>query len=853
VSLLHSIYNAGSPQYHHWISSAEFAQQFDPAPAAVSAVERWLASVGLHSSYGSGFAVHASAPASAIESGLGVSFNDYKLARGQQIHVANRAPLLPAPVSATVVSVLGLDDAPRLTSQLSRAQSMQSTNVAPHAEGLFPCIGAPSGTFTPDQVGAAYGIGSLTSAGQTGVGQQVAVYELGTHSASDVSSYETCFGLSNSVSTFTVDGGGTAGAGTIEADADIEQVATQAPGASILSYEGPNSPMGAYDTWSAIVSQDSASVVSTSFGLCEPDSMADGFVTAEDALFLQAAVQGQTILAASGDSGSEDCYPPSGGTDTSLEVDYPASSPYVTAVGGTTLANGAQTAWNDCEGQTGASCANSGLTGSGGGGVSRISTRPNWQPAEWEWTGPGNACGTNCRDVPDISVNSGSGEWFFAEGSWAAYVGTSIAAPLVAGLVSDTEDGCATTRRGNIAQTLYGLAGEGVYGTALSDVTTGDNDLTGTYGGREYAAVAGYDPATGLGTPVAEGWSCPEVSSVSPSEVQAGGLVAISGLGLEKATISFGAIVARVVSATATSATVVVPSGSGTVSVNATSLIGTGTSTSAFTFTPSSSPPPTLTSGYDLVGQDGGVFVFPTGQSSGYFGSLPGLGVQVDDIAGMVPSPDDRGYFLVGQDGGVFAFGDAPFLGSLPGLGVAVGDIRGIVPTSDNRGYFLVGQDGGVFAFGDAPFLGSLPGDGINIADVVGIAATPSDRGYWVVAGNGTVYNFGNVPNFGSATGTPSPVSGIASTPDGAGYWVVTQNGSVYAFGDAGNFRSLPAIGVTPASPIIGLVPTADDNGYWLIGSDGGVFAFGDAPFVGSLPGLGVRITDVVGAVPTTL
>jgi hypothetical protein len=98
-----------------------------------------------------------------------------------------------------------------------------------------------------------------------------------------------------------------------------------------------------------------------------------------------------------------------------------------------------------------------------------------------------------------------------------------------------------------------------------------------------------------------------------------------------------------------------------------------------------------------------------------------------------------------------------------------------------------------------------------------------------------------------------SPVSGITSTPDGGGYWIVTQDGSVYDFGDAGSFGSLTFLGVSPGSPVIGLVPTADDLGYWLVGSDGGIFAFGDAPFVGSLPGLGIHVTNVVGAVPTTL
>jgi hypothetical protein len=858
TSLLHSLNDVGSARYHHWLTSPEFVRRFGPTPTAVSAVEKWLAGRGLHSVYQSGFAVHVTASVRAIESGLGVSLDEYRLARGQQVHVPTRAPLVPATLSAGLISVLGLDNAPQLVPEIVRSHSAPSAQAVPHAEGLSPCSAATSeasgvGGYTPDQVGAAYGIGSLTSAGQTGSGQVVAVYELAQHDISDTDTYAACFGLHNPVSTVNVDGGGTAGAeGTAEADADIEQVATQASGSSIISYEGPNTPMGDFDTWNTIVAQDAASVVSTSFGLCEPDSEADGVESSVDVLLEQAAAQGQTVVSASGDSGSEDCYPPSGNTDTSLQVDYPSSDPYVTAVGGTTLAgDGTQTAWNTCEGQTGTSCARGG-GGAGGGGISRLWDRPSWQPVESQWTSPGNACGMSCRDVPDVSANAGAPEVFFVAGTWNAFLGTSIAAPLVAGLVADTSNGCKPTRRGDIAPALYDLAEQGVYGTALSDVESGDNDFTRTNSPSAYPATAGYDPATGLGTPIAGGWSCPEVTSVSPTQAPSGTEVTIGGLGLEKATFSFGGTTADVVSATATAATVVVPRGSGTVALSASDAVGAGTSTGSFTFPTSSSSSSATGSGYDLVGKDGGVFVFPTNQSGGFYGSLPGVGVHVHDVSGMVPSPDDRGYFLVGQDGGVFAFGDAPFLGSLPGLRVKVDDIRGIVPTRDNRGYFLVGRDGGVFAFGDAPFLGSLPGEGVHITDVVGIAATPSDGGYWVVAGNGTVYAFGNAPNFGSDTGTASPVSGIASTPDGDGYWIVTQSGSVSKFGDAGAFGALPAIGVRPTSPVIGLVPTADDQGYWLIGSDGGIFAFGDASFVGSLPELGIHITDVVGAVPTT-
>ncbi len=261
-----------------------------------------------------------------------------------------------------------------------------------------------------------------------------------------------------------------------------------------------------------------------------------------------------------------------------------------------------------------------------------------------------------------------------------------------------------------------------------------------------------------------------------------------------------------------------------------------------------------LTAGYDMVGSDGGVFVFsPPGTTGRFFGSLPGLEVSVHNIVGMVPTSTDRGYFLVGSDGGVFAFGNAPFLGSLPGLGVTPGQpITGLVPTGTDGGYFLVGRDGGVFAFGNASFLGSLPGIGVHRDDIIGIAATPSGSGYWLVAADGTVYGFGAVQTLGSATGTSSPVTAIAGTPDGGGYWIVTKNGSVHDFGDAKSFSTLPALGVAPAHPVIGIVPTADTGGYWLVGADGGIFAFGDAGFVGSLPGLTVHVTDVVGAVPTT-
>ncbi len=340
----------------------------------------------------------------------------------------------------------------------------------------------------------------------------------------------------------------------------------------------------------------------------------------------------------------------------------------------------------------------------------------------------------------------------------------------------------------------------------------------------------------------------PTVTSVTPSSGNPRTAVVVTGTGFTSATtVDFGTVAATTVTVVSPfKLTAVAPPGTGTVDVTATTFAGTSATSAAdhFTFPPA---------GYDLVGSDGGVFVFPVGQASGYFGSLPGIHVvPVAPIVGLVPTVTLEGYFLVGADGGVFSFGTAPFLGSLPGKGVKPAlPIAGIVAANTDKGYFLVGKDGGVFAFGTVPFLGSLPGKGISVSNVVGIAATPTGNGYWVVSGTGSVYGFGAAKSLGTAKGTASPVAAIAGTPTGGGYWITTQNGAVYPFGNAKGFGTLPAMHVTPSYPVVGIVHTAETLGYWLIGGDGGVFAFGNAGFVGSLPGLGISVGNIVGAVPT--
>jgi hypothetical protein len=588
-SLLAQLYDPSSPQYHQWLSPGAFATRFAPAPGVRSAVVDWLSGLGLRTGRASAFTVSADGTASQVADGLGVSVDRYRAQGGSVVYASKETPEVPAALAGKVAAIVGLSNAP-----LERPLLSSSTGGSSGTENALvagaPVTACASATqlattddgYTANVVGSHYGINTLIADGANGTGQKIAVFELASSSPSDLDAYESCFNLHNSVSVVPVDGGGGSDPdGTVEADLDIEQVATQAPGASIISYEGPNSLSGAVAIWQQIVSADAAGVVSNSWGLCESATSSE--ISAVDPLLEQAAAQGQAVFTGAGDDGSEDCYDPPFDTDTSLAVDYPASSPWVTAVGGTSLSlDGTEVVWNGCLGVLAPSgCGNE---GGGGGGVSTIEAKPVWQASLV--TPAGVTCGTqgtNCREVPDVSANAGVPEIFYAGGQWGAYTGTSIAAPMVAGLWADRQSACVHPAAGDAAATLYQVADGGGYGTGLTDITQGENDFTQTNGGQ-YGAGPGYDLASGLGSPIAPGLACAEVTSVAPSQAPVGSDVTVNGLGLAHATISFGGVTASVVSGTASSETVVVPAGSGTVSVSATSALGDGSASATFTY-----------------------------------------------------------------------------------------------------------------------------------------------------------------------------------------------------------------------------------------------------------------------------
>ena len=404
--------------------------------------------------------------------------------------VNTASPQVPSSLGGAVTGVVGLDGLFQEHSKLKpgRAGSAQSPesqspatsptptptptptpapapapgNSVAHATSPQACGGAQSvaggGTYTSTQLASVFGLDQLFAQGRTGIGQSIAIVEFEQYAASDFAAFQACYGLSNSIRNVMVDGGPSGSPqGTGEAALDTELAAVSAPSASLVVYEAPNgNDAQALDLFNQIASDDSSQVVTTSWGVCEADFPATDRQS-ENGIFQRMAVQGQTMIAASGDAGSEDCYP----TDrsTQLAVDDPGSQPDVVSAGGTSLpiaSAASQSVWNDCQG-SGASCAGDTNLGSGGGGYSLEWPANPGQPTA---LGSGtNPCGLgSCRAVPDISYPSNpsaGGVAAYFSGRWTGFGGTSVAAPSNAGLFADTNQGCFSPL-GRVGPALYG-------------------------------------------------------------------------------------------------------------------------------------------------------------------------------------------------------------------------------------------------------------------------------------------------------------------------------------------------------------------------------------------------------------
>lgn len=498
-SYIASLSDVASPNYHHYLTPSEFAKDFGASAASAASVRSYLASYGLRvGALSKGrLVLHVSGRTTNIAKAFNATVATVRLRSGVLAAQFSTKATLPASVAHDVVGIAGLSSVVPMTSD-----AVTSHAVA-HASSVTSCAGASDGAsatsttpnllggYTLQQEAQLYGLNTAYANGDNGAGQTIGIYELGTYDPSDVSIYYSCYGIATVPTTVNVDGGSVGGFSD-EATMDVEQTAGLAPGANIEVYAGPNSNSGPTDIYVQIADDDTASIITTSWGDCEVDPSNDP--SAEEPIFEQMAAQGQTMVASAGDEGSSDC---NGITNNSPAVDDPASQPYVTGVGGLTVSNitgPVESVWNDGTNSGG---------GASGGGESQIWSKPSWQ------SGPGITASETMRMVPDLSVmgdpNTGFVEYFTGQssgichrscsGGWDTIGGTSISSQLVGALLAVSAQSCGVTRLGFVNPTLYAMASAGV---GFNDVTAGSNDL---YGENVYSAGVGYDMASGLGSP----------------------------------------------------------------------------------------------------------------------------------------------------------------------------------------------------------------------------------------------------------------------------------------------------------------------------------------------------------------
>jgi subtilase family serine protease len=378
------------------------------------------------------------------------------------------------------------------------------------------CLAAsPPGCYTPQQFRTAYDIQPLLDRGIDGRGETVSVIVFAADPATsppvvtdirqDLATFDGLFRLPAAhISVVTTLAGASSPWGaTLEEVIDTEIVHAVAPGAALRVVLMPNPPQDTPASTAAgmlaalpLAIRDT-DVVSFSGALGE-HFFSPAQVARMRGILRQAAARHVTVVAASGDSGAvSDVY--RFGTAPVKEVSLPASDPFVLGVGGTTLTAGPQTgsylgetAWNQV------------VPGGGnlasGGGFSGIFARPAYQDG---------VHGTKAtRGVPDVAGDAGQGMALARETGGGSYElvsagGTSAATPLWGGLMADA-DQLAGRDLGFVNPALYQIARSPLYGQAFHDVTTGNNTVVmngATYAG--YHAGPGWDPVTGLGSPVA--------------------------------------------------------------------------------------------------------------------------------------------------------------------------------------------------------------------------------------------------------------------------------------------------------------------------------------------------------------
>lgn len=494
TQLLADLQDPSSPDYHHWLTPDEFTTRFGPTAEDLAKVSAWLTAQGFTVTSASAsdrlvrFSGSAAHVAAAFQVRMGASADGRYFANLD-------SPSVPANLAGVIQSVQGLDNLYR-----AHVTPLPESKVAPTKKLAF---GPPDMYVFYDET-------PLLTGNINGAGADcIALPEFSDFDDASVAAFDNTFhlpALINGTNLVRVNVDGPPGFiseppvrptdNQFEALLDVEYSHAAAPQAPIRVYIAGNADAnlpvaGFLDTVQQAVTDNVCGSISLSIGVCPSDAAT---ANNADTIYQQAAVQGQTIFAASDDDGAaaltvngKGCVP-----SKKRGVFETAASPNVTAVGGTqskpkydkatdiVTAAAAETVWHEA-------------IGAGGGGASAVFAKPAYQN--------GITPDDNARDIPDIALLAAVQTPGYFVGLEGAVLccggGTSFGSPYWAGIGALMEQ-LNGGRLGPLNTLLYSLASANAADNGIRDVTKGNNGFNGVKG---YTAKPGYDQASGWGTP----------------------------------------------------------------------------------------------------------------------------------------------------------------------------------------------------------------------------------------------------------------------------------------------------------------------------------------------------------------
>ena len=502
--------NPASPQYHKWLTPQEFSSRFGPTDHQVNLVIDWLKADGftVTSVNRTGRTVAATGNVATAERAFSTTVVSTGASYGNTTD-----PVIPAQFDGLIISIMGLDNmhtaVPAGLHRVPPAQQQSSTQRTPETLALADVTGtspdnAPqmpgatengSTAFGPIDVETFYDETPLLNGGNTGSPSPdcIALDEDSDYLPSAVTLYDTTFGLPAAALTNVYPDGSSPGTNGDETETqlDIDYAHATAPGTPIHPYIAGD----LYDAISKSVTDGTCGAISISFIYCGASS---SFYTGLDTLFAQASSQGQSVFISSGDWGAAGLQDIDGScvTGTVKNVSELASSPHVTAVGGTTFAPQYNGSGNDTSVVGNGSDGTESAWNASGGGASTIFAKPTWQ------TGPGVPA-DSVRDVPDVAMIAWAPYVFIGADSGGEPIiqccwgGTSLSSPLWAGYSRELAVASGSTRLGLLNPTIYNIANAGVADYGIEDVVSGSNTYNSVTG---YTAGPGYDQVTGWGS-----------------------------------------------------------------------------------------------------------------------------------------------------------------------------------------------------------------------------------------------------------------------------------------------------------------------------------------------------------------